>query len=144
MEPEDFQVLAKKLVSGTNPAEVRTAISRAYYAAYNCALRTIQQLGFRVAKGPNGHKDVQYRLGNCGDKDVERVGSQLADLHSKRIEADYRLNRSNIENPKNASLAIKIVDRMIETLKTCQTEPRRQKIIRSIRDWESKTSGKSS
>ena len=95
MDPREFHRLAAQLVGGTSPAEFRTAVSRAYYAAYNVAVQILEEMGFRVSRGPAGHGEVQNRLSNCGDGEVIRVGSQLATLHSKRIQADYRLDRTD-------------------------------------------------
>lgn len=140
MDPRDFQILAKKLVAGTNPAEVRTAISRAYYAAFNCAVAILEELGFRINTGSSGHGEVRNRLSNSGDNDLKKVGSQLADLQNKRIQADYRLKKTDIENQKTAQATVQQVDRLIQVLDECLREPRRQRVIEAIQKWERITS----
>jgi hypothetical protein len=96
-------------------------------------------MGFRISKGSACHADVWNRLRNSSDLDVSKVGLQLAELHSKRILADYRLNQSKGENRVTAQALVEATRRMIKTLDECRSEPRRLQIIKAIRDWESKT-----
>jgi hypothetical protein len=136
MNPKEFQSLASRLVTSSDPAEIRTAISRAYYAAYNFAVEVVEELGFRILKSPSGHGEIQNRLNNSGDPELSRVSKQLADLQSKRIQADYRLNDRGVENQKTASALVIQVDRMIQILETCRIEPKRQSVVSGIRKYE--------
>ena len=61
-------------------------------------------------------KDVQRCLANCGDSDVAEVGSDLGDLHSRRIQADYRLDKPQTEHPATATAIVVEAKEMIETL----------------------------
>src|SRR5438046_1576262 len=121
MDPREFQRLASQLVGGTSPAECRTAISRAYYATYNVAVEILKDMGFPISKGPTGHRDVQNQLSNSGDAEVMKVGSQLTDLHSRRIQADYRLDRTDVENIKTAHTLVEQARKMIQTLDGCRS-----------------------
>ena len=141
MDPREFHRLASQLVGGTTPAEFRTAISRAYYAVYNVAVQILEEMGFRINRGPAGHGEVQNRLGNSGETEVMKIGSQLTDLHSRRIHADYRLDRTDVENEKTVRTLVEQAGRMIRTLDGCRSSPRRAQIIAAIRDWERKVSG---
>jgi len=73
MNPREFQQLASKLANGNSPAEFRTAISRAYYAAYNVGVEVLEQMGFRISEGPAGHGEVRHHLNNSGDIEMMRV-----------------------------------------------------------------------
>lgn len=140
MDPREFQALAKKLVTEAKPAEIRSAISRAYYAAYNFAVEILTDLGFAMPKNSKGHSAVQFRLQNSGDNNIVRVGSQLTDLYSKRIQADYRLNEKSAENQKVALVVIEQVERMIGVLEEGnRVGARRESIIEAIRSWEKST-----
>jgi hypothetical protein len=140
MDPQEFLQLASELVRGSRAAELRTAISRAYYAVYNVSVEILAGMGFRIDRGPGGHGDVQKYLGNSRDPEVEKIGSQLVDLHGRRIRADYRLDNKDIENQKTARALVEQAGRMIRTLDECRSEPRRAQIINAIRDWERKVS----
>jgi uncharacterized protein (UPF0332 family) len=100
MEPHDFHRLAAQLANSTQAAELRTAISRAYYAAYHVSAALLEAMGFRPSRGPAGHGDVRNRLSNSGDLEIMRVGNQLGQLHSQRIAADYHLHNTGVENPE--------------------------------------------
>lgn len=141
MNPRDFHHLASQLVNDTSPAALRSAISRAYYAAYNVAVEFLADLGFRVSKGPAGHGEVQHRLSNSEDTEVMQVGSQLTDLHSRRIQADYRLDRTDVENSKTVRALVEQTRRMIHILDSCRSEPRRTQITTAIQNWERKIVG---
>lgn len=135
MDPRDFQKLASKLASGKSPSEIRTAISRAYYSAFNVGVDLLKGIGLGVSKGLGGHGEVEHRLSNSANIDVEKVGSQLSDLRSRRIRADYRLDNKEIENQKNAQALVQQARKMIQTLDTCFTGPHREEIVSAIREY---------
>jgi len=143
MDPREFQVLASELVGRNRAADIRSAISRAYYAVFNVGAEILAELGFRVSKGANAHGEVRHRLSNSGDLDVVKVGSQLGDLQSRRIQADYQLKQKDIENQKLAQAFVELAGKMIQTLDQCRSEPRRLQIINAIQEWESKTGQRS-
>lgn len=102
MDPRDFHQLASQLAQSSHTAELRTAISRAYYATYHVSVALLEAMGFRLSSGPAGHGEVRNRLSNSGDPEVMRVGSQLGQLQSQRIAADYRLHNISVENPQGS------------------------------------------
>lgn len=77
MDPRDFHRLASDLVKHTAAAELRTAISRAYYTTYLVALNTLRGMGCVIPENYTSHKEVVHRLSNSKNVEVERVGSQL-------------------------------------------------------------------
>jgi hypothetical protein len=137
----EFQKLASELVKRNEPAEIRTAISRAYYATHNVGAEILTGMGFEIVEGAGGHGDVWNRLSNSGDSEVMRVGSQLSNLHTTRIHADYWLNRKEVENQKTGQALVKQANRMIQILDEYYSEPKRTQIIKAIQDWEQKISG---
>lgn len=143
MDPREFHILASELVNRKRAADIRTAISRAYYAVFNVGVGILVELGFKVSEGTGGHGEVRHRLSNSGDSELAKVGSQLGDLQSRRIHADYRLAQKDIESQKVAEALVQLAGKMIRTLDECRSEPRRLQIIKSIRDWESKTGQRS-
>ncbi len=137
----EFQKLASELVKRNEPAEIRTAISRAYYATHNVGAEILTGMDFEIVEGAGGHGDVWNRLSNSGDSEVMRVGSQLSNLHTTRIHADYWLNRKEVENQKTGQALVKQANRMIQILDEYYSEPKRTQIIKAIQDWEQKISG---
>src|SRR5208337_2915347 len=130
MKPRDFQVLALKLVSETGAAELRSSVSRAYYAVYNSAVEMVGKLGFHVGSGVQGHGDVQKWLGNSGDVEIKKVGSKLTNLRTKRNRADYELDRTDVENPRTVQAVIQDSESMLQSLEQCLQEPVRCQRIR--------------
>jgi len=141
MDPREFQTLASTLVNGKTPAEIRTAISRAYYATHNVGVEFLSGLGFRIPKNASGHGEVWNRLSNSGDKEIMNVGSKLQTLHGMRLRADYRLDKKEVENQKTAQGVVQDAKKMIEILDINFSEQNKAEIIKAIQDWEQKVSG---
>lgn len=136
MDPRAFLQLAATLVNRSGAAELRTAISRAYYATYNVSVELLKTMSVSINEGPAGHGQVANYLSNSGDLEMQKVGSQLADLHSKRIRADYRMDRRDVENPKTAQALIAQVNMMIQTLDACRSEPKFSQIKSAIETYQ--------
>jgi uncharacterized protein (UPF0332 family) len=52
---KDFLILAELWITGTSEAEWRSAVSRAYYAAFHVARQLLRTLGFLVPRGDQAH-----------------------------------------------------------------------------------------
>lgn len=138
MNPREFQNLASTLANGKTPAEIRTAMSRAYYATHNVGVEFLSGLGFRIPKNASGHGEVWNRLSNSGDKEIMNVGSKLQTLHGMRLRADYRLDEKEVENQKTAQGLVEQANSMIKVLDGNCSGPKRTQIIKAIQDWEQK------
>jgi hypothetical protein len=101
----------------------------------------LSRVGFRISEGPGGHGDVWNRLSNSGDSEITKVGSQLSNLYAMRIHADYRLNRTDVENQKTAQGLVEQANRMIKILDENFSGPKRTEITKAIQDWEQKVFG---
>ncbi len=132
MNPRDFHQLALDLLGGARPAELRTAVSRAYYSAYNVGVEVLKKMGFQVPEDASGHYSVRERLRYSGDYDVQGVGHQLRDLYRHRVHADYRLDDAQIESPATAQALVQQAGRMIQILDACLCEPKRSRVRNSI------------
>jgi len=89
-DPRDFFNLADRLLNDMRyekEARVRTAIGRAYYAAFLCSMKKLQELGCSFKDVDRLHKDVieELRSRNGG------LGSKLNSLFDHRVDADYIL-----------------------------------------------------
>ena len=89
MNPLDFLDLAEKLKFSTSEAEIRTAISRAYYAVYNYIKANL------VGADEYLQHDI---LINCiTETKIERfeyLGKDIRDLMAARRRADYKMGIS--------------------------------------------------
>ena len=134
MNPRDFHSLAVQLVGGT-AAHRRTAVSRSYYAAFNVAAAHLTSLGFRVRRGAAAHGEIQYCLANSGDVVVAAIGSELYELHSARIRADYQLDQLDIEQTPIVAQTVTIAGSQIRALDAAFTGPRRPQLQAAIAQW---------
>jgi uncharacterized protein (UPF0332 family) len=89
MDETGFLELADELSTGSRAAEWRTAISRAYYAAFHKARALLWQSGFRVPKAAQAHAYLWLRLNNSGHPKVNKAGDSLNRLRDMRNWADY-------------------------------------------------------
>ena len=89
----DFLVVANALAAAATEAEWRSAISRAYYAAFHNTREFLTRLRFRVPAGEQAHAYLWMRLSNTGDLKADSIGRLLRDLRGRRNNADYDLGR---------------------------------------------------
>jgi len=141
MEPRHFQYLAESLSEhGAFPAEFRSAISRAYYAAFHFGLDSLKKMGFPIAQNQDSHQAVYRHLNNSRDGELVKAASMMNDLRTRRNHADYELDRTDVEKQKNAKMLVRQSARLIEIIeKRCNSESRPQ-IIEAIQDWKSRVS----
>lgn len=138
MDPRAFHEVAEEVARVGRPAHARTAIGRAYYAAFNVAAGILRDNGFTIGKGPQGHGDVVKHLLGASDAAVRRVGSQVDDLRGRRNKADYRMDATDVEDPKTAVALVAEAGRLITTLEAAFSGPDHAAIVASIQDWKRK------
>jgi len=93
----------------------RSAMSRAYYAAYLIASGKARQEGALIADRDQ-HKAVRAYFANGNDKDRQRIGSWLQRLQDNRVQADYTDEiAGNIDSLTQVSL--QEAKKVIETIK---------------------------
>ncbi len=89
MNPRDLLEVADDLLGGLKEAHWRSAVSRAYYAAFHEARHLLRQCGFAIPRSEQAHAYLWLRLSNCGHPDLANAGVELNDLRSQRNWADY-------------------------------------------------------
>jgi uncharacterized protein (UPF0332 family) len=134
MTGHDFLALADVLLAGSTEAEWRSAVSRAYYAAFHVARDLMSGWGFTVPRGDRAHAYLWLRLSNSGDASVEIAGHHLKDLRSARNRADYELGISFplVFADGNVQLALSI----IRGLAASSAGPTRTQITDAIKIYE--------
>jgi len=134
MTARDFLTLAGRLAAGTEEAEWRTAVSRAYYATFHIARAFFHDLGFRVPREERAHKYLSFRLMNAGNPDAAFAGTQLDRLRGDRNAADYDLTR-----PIHAAQAVRLVQLAEEIVDRCDAlrhDPVRKEITDAMKEYE--------
>ncbi|MBC8142237.1 MAG: hypothetical protein H7Y38_12435 [Armatimonadetes bacterium] len=83
--------MARDLAQGSTEAQWRTAISRAYYAAFWVARDLVVESGVPVRDlGENTHNAIWDNLETDYNEAGESLGIMGRDLKKSRIRADYR------------------------------------------------------
>ncbi len=117
---EEFLRLAEQYVQGQSEAEWRSAVSRAYYAAFHVVREFLGDLGFETPRADQAHAYLWRRLGNCGHVPLALAGSRLNQLRGERNRADYDLNPDLAW--KDAHAAVKSAALIIATLQARSAE----------------------
>lgn len=123
---EDYLALAKKLQDPHNidpaldEACKRSAISRAYYSAFQLSLPLAEQKCSFIRKVGNesgqNHSLLSKWLKMFADNDFKRLGNLLGSLRYRRRECDYEpavtsLDRHLITSMKEADESLEIIKR---------------------------------
>jgi uncharacterized protein (UPF0332 family) len=93
MDETGFLKVADTLSTGDTEADWRSAISRAYYAAFHKARRLLRQGGFAVPNADKAHAYLWLRLSHSGHPDLDNAGMELDHLRGRRNRADYDFDR---------------------------------------------------
>ncbi len=134
MDPREFLTLAQQLSLAATEAAWRSAISRAYYAAFHVARQLLEDFGFAVPQADRAHAYLWLRLSNCGDPLVQNAGRGLKDLRRDRNWADY-----DLAHPMRQSLSQNqrsFAARIIQTLQSAALEPTRTQITDAMKIYE--------
>jgi uncharacterized protein (UPF0332 family) len=130
----DYLLLAQQLVAGTTEAEWRSAISRAYYAAFHAARDLFRELGFATPRAESAHQYLWLRLLNCSNLPVQSAGSDLNSLRGERNLADYDLQRTVTQNA--AIMRVQIAVNIFQLLDTARQQPVRTQITDAMKQYE--------
>jgi hypothetical protein len=84
MDPHDFLDVADELSRGTREADWRSAVSRAYYAAFHVARSLLVEQGFQVPQADRAPAYLWMRLSNSGHPDLQQAGINLNHLRGQR------------------------------------------------------------
>jgi len=142
MDPRLFFTLAGTLASASGPSELRTSLSRSYYAVFNVAVAFLQQMGIEPVSGPQAHSAVKNGLLASQDAGLVKIGSDLDTLHAERRRADYDMGDVRCESSKTAAAVFKQAGRMLAALDSCRLAPaRRGQAEAAIKRWAANTPG---
>jgi uncharacterized protein (UPF0332 family) len=142
MNPQHFLVVAKELakVSDGSPmaeAKHRSAISRAYYAAFNAANKFLSnKAGIEIVDNTQSvHLTVRKPFLNCSNFVARQVSVELTSLASERTRADYDFDDTDPETGKNAEVACEKAQEVFDKLSQCQMQNLLPTIREAMRKW---------
>ena len=131
MDPNLFLNLAVSLAKQGGPAECRSAVSRAYYAAHHAGVRFLKEVGLKPVSNSTSHAAVFNALLNGGDDEIKQAGSELSTLHGRRNRADYDLLDAAMEDQKLAESLVQVTWDIITVLQNCRQDLARLQGVRA-------------
>lgn len=134
MNFRDFLTLAATLAAGSTEAEWRSAVSRAYYAAFHVGSDLFRGLGFTVPRADRAHAYLWLRLANCGHPDVRNAGVNMNQLRQERNWADYDAHRRMTQAA--TAKDVQTAEEIVRTLDAAILEPTRTRITDAMRIYE--------
>ena len=137
MRPHDFWHLADRMIANEkNPEGFRSAISRAYYAAFLTAEEFLGTMNILLLTGPGKHNELLNILGNTGDAALATARRALAVLRDKRNTADYELTNNSVETEIQARYCLTDAFDVIAELNRCRLDaPRFTAVTAATRAW---------
>ena len=130
----DFLGIASALARDTSEAAWRSAVSRAYYAAFHVARELLESMGFSVPHGDRAHGYLWLRLQNCCDSLTQDAGRDLKMLRGDRNGADYNLHQPS--SKVEARRCIDLAQGIIQSLDAARIEPTRTQIRDAMKIYE--------
>lgn len=86
--------LAERLIDDEKyeePARIRTAVGRAYYASHLFVKEKMRRGGWRI---PDDHTVHNFIIDELLESEISQIGSMLHDVYEKRRIADYYMDAS--------------------------------------------------
>ena len=115
MDGEEFLKVAQELAEGPREAHRRSAISRAYYAAFHSVCEVLRRNSINIPENPGGHMVAIRCLDYSRDANLAQAGSKLGTLHGNRRHADYELGKRL--GTLQAALDIRLASQVINIVK---------------------------
>lgn len=126
IDPADFLAVAIKLSNGRHEADLRSAVSRAYYGAFHFARELIEECGVKISRkqlyAADVHRKVRFCLDHSGSTLAVKAAEKLDSLRERRNAADYDL-RSAEFTPQRVALQLRASQEIIDALRNGRTEP---------------------
>lgn len=113
---------------GNPAARHRTAISRAYYAPFHCAVELLAEFGVVIKSNHTAHQEVYLRLYQTNLPTAQEAANLLHDLRGERNRADYRLDLTAPENALTAKSCVESAHDVFACAEECQVEPLRSQL----------------
>jgi uncharacterized protein (UPF0332 family) len=134
MDPRDFLATADQLARGGTEADWRSAVSRAYYAAFHVARELFMACSFTVPRADRAHSYLWLRLCNCGDATMQRAGADLDVLRRLRNHADYDVAQPFLQ--ATALSQMQQARQLLQALDAAAQEPLKSQITATMAVYE--------
>ena len=139
MTARDFLDLAKELAEENQPAKLRSALGRAYYAVYNSAAECQKNMGFSLYTGQSSgrnHSLVRDRFGYVVTDNVKALYRDMKDLHDMRKCADYDLADADAEDIETVKAHVELAEEVLGFIEGITSSSSIATIIQEIGDYD--------
>jgi hypothetical protein len=136
MDANDFFELASRLAIRPSESERRTAVGRAYYAAFHVAHDLVDAQFGVVVPINQAHNKLAFCLQNVTSSEkLSDAGRFLLSLRDARVIADYRLNDLLPSNDDWAKLQVEIAHDVIKAIAACAQEQDVSMVRNEVREY---------
>ena len=132
MKAKEYLMLATTLSANKEEANLRSAVSRAYYAAFHAAREFILECGARLPKSSAAHDKLRWCLEAAEEAPAKDACAQLAMLRSARNEADYDLDSTRFRTAGNIKIHLTAAQVVFERITECRQDPLRAAVVARI------------
>lgn len=138
MDPRDFISLAIRLSSSKREADLRSAVSRAYYGAFHVACALLEDFGIQLSRkdlyGADVHMKVRFCLRESGSQAVGRAVEKLGSLRGERNKADYDL-KLRLFDPAGVAIQLRMTQEIVDAIDRCRNDPALAEIREKTRSY---------
>lgn len=138
MDGKEFFTLAQKLAQMRTESALRSAVSRAYYAAYHCCIHLLRELGFQFSKDASAHDKICAYLNNAGISEIQAAADTLFHLRRRRNSADYDLSSTEFRSHIDCQIHLVRAQAVILQIEKYSKEPLRTQLKNSLRVYHAK------
>ena len=117
----EYLTIAKELALRSDEAALRSALSRAYYAAFGTALERLAVTGHAISQTAEAHSEVCRLYKNADDGPLHYVGIEGVRLRQLRRWADY--DRNVVFNDIVVGKAVSLAERTINAIRRLSPPP---------------------
>lgn len=110
----NYLELARGLAQGSDEASQRSAISRAYYAAFNNARLWLDSQGVTFTSRESIHRQVWDEFLKSGATSQQQIGSTGDKLRARRARADYE--DAIVDLSRQVTIAIQQAEELLNGL----------------------------
>jgi len=135
----EFLKLAIRLSASSEEADLRSAVSRAYYGAFHLAAAFVDSFGVDLPATAEAHQKLVFCLAACNDAQALLVSRHLSGLRIERNVADYDLSDPGPFTRGGVAARIQAALRVESLLSQCAAEPQRTAISGQLRDYARNT-----
>jgi hypothetical protein len=134
MNGREFLGSAVRLSSSPHAADLRSAVSRAYYGAFHATLDSFAAAGIYFSQhSTESHVKMPQCLGNCNIPLAQVIAAQLQSLREDRNCADYEMDDHSLQSTASVELRIRVARQVIAGIDALLSDPERANIQTILR-----------